>query len=265
MTFEDLRALVAVALAVFLIVLRLDAQRLGAAEYDELDEEGRRPRFLPRLAWYLTGLALVALVDVVHPDAERVLLLGPGLDRGVALAWGLAFALAGVAQAVLLAFLRFRRLRLPGAREYPGAILNAVGTALVDEAAFRGVILGLLVAVGVRPDLAVAGQAVVYVLATRVGAPGRPFHVVVLTLVIGLVAGWVTVQTGGIGAAILGHATTRLAVFATTGHTGMLLAPVGREVEELAEARLPPPGWRVVDEEPMGLDRGGGAAADRDD
>src|SRR3972149_9980181 len=59
MSVEELRAAVAVALAAFLLILRLDAERLGAAEYDEPDDWGRRPPFLPRLGWYFTGIALV--------------------------------------------------------------------------------------------------------------------------------------------------------------------------------------------------------------
>ena len=250
MSFEDLRALVAVALAVFLVVLRVDAQRLGAAEYDEPDEEGRRPPFLPRLGWYVTGVGLVALILVVHPDPGRALLLILGDDRAQVLLVGLLFGGAGIAQAAALAWVRYRHLRLPGAREYPGAILNAVGTAVVDEAAFRGVLLGLLLAIGLEPTMAIVAQAIVYVLATRVGAGGRPLYVVGLTLALGLVAGWVTVLTGGIGAAVVGHATTRLATFALTGHAATM-APRGHEVEEIESVRLPPPGWEVVgDEEP---------------
>ena len=245
MSVEDLRAIVAMALALFLVVLRIDAQRLGAAEYDEPDEDGRRPPFLPRLGWYVTGVALVALILAVHPDPGQGLLLALGDDRAIALTAGLLFGLAGATQAGALAWARYRRFRLPEAREYPGAILNAVGTAVVDEAAFRGVILGLLLAFGVPPTAAIVTQALVYVLATRVGASGRPLHVVGLTLALGLVAGWVTVLTGGIGAAVIGHATTRLATFALTGHAAMV-APRGHEVEEIESERLPPPGWQVV-------------------
>lgn len=251
MSFDEIRTAVAVALAIFLVVLRVDARRLGAAEYDEPDEFGRRPPFLPRLSWYLTGIALVILVAIVHPDPAHGLLLGLGNDRVLVLAVGLLFGAVGFAQAALLAWLRYRRFRLPSAREYPGAILNAVGTAIVDEAAFRGVILGLLLAVGVPPTTAIIAQALIYVLATRVGAE-RLGYTLIFTLGLGLAAGWVTIATGGIGAAVIGHATTRLAVFALTGHAAML-APRGQEVEEIERVRLPPPGWRVIgaeDDEP---------------
>ena len=258
MTVDEIRTAVAVALAIFLVILRIDARRLGAAEYDEPDGWGRRPPFLPRLSWYLTGIALVVLVAIVHPDPTHGLLLGLGNDRVAVLLVGLAFGAVGFAQAAALAWFRYRRFRLPSPREYPGAILNAVGTAIVDEAAFRGVILGLLLAVGVPPTTAIIAQALVYVLATRVGAE-RLGYTLLFTLALGLAAGWVTVVTGGIGAAVIGDAATRLAVFALTGHAAML-APRGQEVEEIERVRLPPPGWQVIGGDDD--DRGGDAGDD---
>jgi membrane protease YdiL (CAAX protease family) len=259
LSVDDIRAAVAVALAIFLVILRIDARRLGAAEYDEPDEWGRRPPFLPRLSWYLTGIALVVLIAFVHPDPTHGLLLGLGNDRVVVLVVGLLFGAVGLAQAAALAWFRYRRFRLPSPREYPGAILNSVGTAIVDEAAFRGVILGLLLAVGVPPTTAIIAQALVYVLATRVGAE-RLGYTLLFTLALGLAAGWVTVATGGIGAAVIGDAATRLAVFALTGHAA-ILAPRGQEVEEIERIRLPPPGWQVIG----GDDEEGGAGGASDE
>ena len=73
---------------------------------------------------------------------------------------------------------------------------------------------------GVNPTLANLTQAILYALTTRLGAPGRDRYLLVLTLGIGLLGGWLTVATGGIAAAFLGHAITRFAVFLCTGHTG---------------------------------------------
>jgi hypothetical protein len=67
-----------------------------------------------------------------------------------------------------------------------------------------------------------------------------------LSLVIGLVGGWATLLTGGIGAAFLGHAITRVAIFLSTGHAGQL-APRGTEPEEVDRRRRTPEGWRVVE------------------
>ena len=59
-----------------------------------------------------------------------------------------------------------------------------------------------------------------------------------LTLGIGLVGGWLTVATGGIAAAFLGHAITRFAVFLCTGHAGQTQAarPGGRGDREAPPA-----------------------------
>jgi hypothetical protein len=66
-----------------------------------------------------------------------------------------------------------------------------------------------------------------------------------MTLGMGLLGGWLTVATGGIAAAFLGHAITRFALFLCTGHTGQT-KPRGREVEEIEKRRRPPEGWRVI-------------------
>ena len=55
----------------------------------------------------------------------------------------------------------------------------------------------------------------------------------------GLVGGWLTATTGAIGAAFLGRAITRFAVFLCTGHTGQT-KPRGREEEEIRSAAAPP-------------------------
>src|SRR3972149_3994659 len=142
------------------------------------------------------------------------------------------------------------RPRRPGSRLHPGAALNAIGTAAIDEAVFRGALLGLTLALGWPVDVAIAFQAVLYALATRLGAPGRSRAMLLMSLVVGVVAGYLPVATGGIGAGLLGHAIIRFATFVTTGHAGQV-RPVGEEPEEEADERLPPGGWGVVS-------RGGG-------
>ena len=53
-----------------------------------------------------------------------------------------------------------------------------------------------LVLGGIDPTVANVIQALIYTLATRVGAPGRDRYMLVLVLLIGLVSGWVTAQDG---------------------------------------------------------------------
>ena len=237
-----LRVLVALALTGLLVLLRLDAQRFGAAEYDEPVAD--QPWFagsLRRFAWYLLGIGLLVAILFIHPAPSTELRLAVG-DRAGGIVLGIVLGLAGVAQAVALAWYHYRRIRFPDVAAYPGALINEILTALIDEGAFRGALLGFLLVAGVDPVLAVLGQALTYTLATRLGAPGRDRYMFGLSLAIGLVAGWATVATGGIGAAFLGHAITRVAVFLVTGHAGQP-APRGREVEEVVRRRRTPEGW----------------------
>jgi len=119
-------------------------------------------------------------------------------------------------------------------------------TAFLDEATFRGALLGYLLWIDTPINLAIIAQAVAYTLATRLGAPGRDRSMFLLSLLIGLVGGEFTIITGGIGASFLGHAITRVAIFFSTGHAGQL-APRGTEPEEVERRRQAPIGWRSVE------------------
>jgi hypothetical protein len=240
---NDLRVLVALGLTLLLVMLRVEAERFGAAEYDE-PVRGQRPSVVRRLAWYLLGVGGVLALLIVHPSAESDLHLTVGDRSGILLA--LVIAIIGVGQAVALAYLHYRRLRFPDISAYPGALANEILTAFIDEAVFRGAVLGYFLWVGADPSLAILGQTVIYALATRLGAPGRDRYMLVLAMLIGLVGGWATLSTLGIGAAFLGHAVTRVAVFLTTGHAGQPPAR-GTEVEDVEKRRRTPEGWRAVD------------------
>lgn len=242
---DPIRGLVAIAITFFLVMLRFEAEKFGAAEYDEPTRDGRRGSFLRRLSWILLGLALVGALIVIHPNPadDLSLLLG---DRGEALLLGFGFGALGTVQAMAYAYYRYGHIRFPPAWTYPGAVLNALGTAFIDEATFRGAVLGLLLLTGLNPAVAVVIQGLLYVLATRTAAPGRGRYMFLLTLVGGFVAGWLTVATGAIGAAFVAHFITRVAVFVCTGHAGQP-APRGQEIEETWEFRRPPAGWRAID------------------
>jgi len=235
--------LIAAGLALLLIMLRLEAARFSAAEYDDTFE-GQAPSLRRRVAWYAIGLVLVAAIFVVHPSPQSDFALGAG-DRPKTIFYGFLYAAIGTATALGIALYRYRRLRFPDVWSYPGALLNAVVTAIIDEVAFRGAVLGILLLTGLNPTAANVIQALLYALATRLGAPGRNRWLLVMAVLIGLAGGWVTAVTGGIAAAFLGHAVTRFAVFVSTGHAGQFL-PRGREVEEIEKKRRPPDGWSVI-------------------
>ncbi len=240
---STLRAMVALGIALLLVMLRLEAERFGAAEYDEATA-GHLPALRRRLSWYALGLILLFVIFVAYPAPRSDLHLTTG-DRLEAILFGLGFGAVGTAQAVAFAWLRYRRLRLPEPKLYAGAVVNALGTALIDEAAFRGVLMGFVLLAGVDGSTANVIQALLYALATRLGAPGRDRYMLVLVLLIGLAGGWLTLATGGIGAAFVGHSITRFATFLTTGHPGRVALP-GHESEDVERVHRPPEGWQVV-------------------
>ena len=238
------RGLITIGLTLLLALLRLDAERFGTAEYYEATRDGERPKARRRIAWYGLGIGLAVAILFIHPQPQQELFLGSG-DRLGAVLGGLAYGLAGVAFAIAFATVRYHRIRFPETWSYPGALLNSVATAFIDEAAFRGALFGLLLSTGLNPTLANIVQALLYTLTTRLGAPGRDRYLLLMALGMGLVGGWLTATTGGIAAAFLGAAITRFAVFLCTGHTGQT-KPRGREEEEIEKRRRTPEGWRVI-------------------
>jgi len=239
----DLRVLVGLGLTLLLVMLRLEASRFGAAEYDE-PAGGRSPSALRKIGWYIVGVGGVLALLLAHPSPENSLHLQVGDPSGILIA--LLLGGLGLGQAVAIAWYHYRRLRFPDVSSYPGALANEILTAFIDEAVFRGALLGYFLWAGAPANVAIVGQAVVYVLATRLGAPGRDRYMLVLAGVIGLLGGWATLATSGIGAAFVGHAVTRVAVFLTTGHAGHPPAR-GSEVEDVERRRRTPDGWSSVD------------------
>jgi membrane protease YdiL (CAAX protease family) len=171
-----------------------------------------------------------------------------GDDRFETILAGLAIGAVGTVLAFAYGYWRHGELRLPPGRRYPAGLLNSVGTAFIDEAAFRGIVLGLMLAADWPAELAIGLQAVLYGLVTRLGGRGRPLGMLGLSLLIGLIGGWVTVQTGGIGAAFLGHALTRFAVFTATGHAGQLRQPTEDEEPDEEIEEIAPDGWEVIND-----------------
>lgn len=251
-----IESLILLAVVGLLIVLRFDARRFGAAEYDDEEAPGWQT-WARRLSWYAFGILLVFVVYFLHPQPLSVLRLQMGESRPAALAFGLLFGALGVAYAVCYAWIRFRELRLPPAHRYPAGLLNSIATAFIDEATFRGILLGLLVASNWPVEYAIGFQAVLYALSTRLAGHGRPFGMLVLSLLVAVAGGWLTLETGGIGAPFLAHALTRFAVFVTTGHAGQIRAAVWeQEEQELAETTAhSPAGWGVAPDRRPGVRR----------
>jgi len=232
------RLMVAVGIFMVLILLRLEAAWFGAAEYDE---PGRKRGAWTRLSWYAMGAGLLVALYYVHPSPHDTLTLLAG-KRWDSLVIGLSLAALGVGQAALFALFHYGYLRLPSLRAYPNAMVNAIGTAVIDEAVFRGALLGTMLALGVPASAAILESTIVYLLVTRLAAPGHHPYMATLAAAMGLIFGWATIVTGGLGAAIVGHAATSFAVFAFCGHAGQV-ATAGNEPEEIEARTEIPAGW----------------------
>jgi hypothetical protein len=242
MDTETVRVLIGAGFFMMLLVLRLDAKRFGTAEYDEPGESRGGP--WTRISWYLIGLALLGALYFVFPAPHDVLSLLVGHWSDVAY-YGAIVAALGLGLAAVIAWLRYGYLRLPAPTAYPGAAVNSIATAVIDEAVFRGALLGALMAIGLPVGWAILIATIVYILVARIAAPGRHWSMLLVAAFIGGACGWAMVASGGLGAAVIGHAVTSFAVFVCTGHAGQVPA-AGREPEEIAVRKLPPPGWQGV-------------------
>jgi len=242
---DFLQYLLFIGFSGLMLLLRLDARRFGAAEWDT--EDGDRQAWLLRLTWYAAGLALGLLIFALHPSpvADLNLVLAP--DRGEALILGLAYGAVGTAVAFGLAILSHGRVSFPQPSRYPGGIVNALGTAFFDEFLFRGVLLGLLLSLDLPDWLAVGGAAFIYVGAVRASMARRGLLTLIVAAALGLVGGGLVLMTAGIAAALVGHAITRFALFLTMGYpagpeSSSLRAPLaGRSATADSGAWLIPP------------------------
>jgi len=252
---DNFQVLLSGGIFMLLILLRLEARRFRTAEFDE---PGRPRRgIVTRLSWYAMGVALVAALFYIHPAPHDVLYLLAG-HRNDAILNGAILAVSGLVLAGALAWLRYGYLRLPAPANYPGAAINSIATAFIDETVFRGVLLGSLVAIGLPGPGSILLMTVVYLLVTRAAAPGRHYSVLVLATFFAAAGGWATLASGGLAAAFIGHAVTSFALFVFTGHAGQM--PRGdREPEELAIWTEAPSGWidaRLVHGAPGNLPAG---------
>lgn len=238
---NELRVLMTLGFGLLLILLRIQAPLFGVAEYLEARPYGRPTSLWRKLSWLLIGLALLVAIWFIVPDpADLFLVFG---ERSRVIVGGVAYAAIGCVVIAALVLIRARSIVFPPMAAYPAGILSAVGTAFLDEATFRGVLLGMLLAVGLEPLPAIVVQTLVYALATRTGANGGDVALLVLAVGAGLLGGWLTIESGGIAAAFFGHAVSLVALFLLTG--GLMDTRPVPEAESSED--LGPSGWDEVD------------------
>ena len=213
---DDLRVLVGLGLTLLLVMLRLEAERFGAAEYDEIGVRGRRPSL--RCAGSpgtSSGCRPGRRACVVHPDAGS----GP-VPAGSATAprrSSAASCSAAVGHRCRPSAFAWLPLPPPAPARTSQPTRARSLNALAHGVHRRG-------RVPRRAPRLPARRRACRRVASRSssrrsctcwrrasGAPGRDRYMLVLSSSIGLVGGWATIITGGIGAAFLGHAITRFA------------------------------------------------------
>ena len=276
---ETLRVLVALALAFFLIILRSEAETFGAAEYDETTRDGRRASILQRLSYFLVGFALVGGIYFVHPDAQT--------------GWASPWATGRPRSSTASCSGRSARSRRSASRTFatvgcasrPPGLTRAPSSTRWDSLPRRGDLPGcraiVVMLVGINPVTAVIFQAFLYTLATRIGAPGRYRYMFVLTLAVGLAAGWADRRDRGDRGGLPGprdHPHRRLRVHRATpaswpgagrrsrrpGSTSTLRPGGGRPTSRRSRGSRPGERGGAGGSVPSGRGCGGAATAGRD-
>src|SRR4029450_10856868 len=92
------RSLITIGLVLLLIMLRLDSEKFGTAEYYEATRDGEQPRIRRRVAWYALGFGLAIAILYIHPSPQKDLYLGSA-DRVPAVACRRGLRVPGVAVA----------------------------------------------------------------------------------------------------------------------------------------------------------------------
>ena len=185
-----------VLIGVGLALLLVDAPARRRAVRDRRVRRGDARRasasLRRRLAWYGLGLGLAVASCSSIPSPQNDLFLGSG-DRLGAVLGGLAFGGDRDRPGGRLRVARYHRLRFPDTCVVPGCPAQFDRHRVHRRGRFRGALLGTPVVAGVDPSFGeFAIQALLYTLTTRLGAPGRDRYMLVLTLVIGLIGGWLT-------------------------------------------------------------------------
>ena len=196
--FDDSRGLIVVGLTLLLVLLRLDAERFGTAEYYESTRDGERPRVRRRLAWYGLGVGIAIAILYIHPAPAdgavprlRATGSGPSSAAWSSLGIGVAQASPSPRSATTASASRTPRRTRARCSTPPPPRSSTRST-------FRGAIFGTAADRRPRgeprqrhPDPALRPD-------DAAGAPGRDRYLLVLTLGIGLIGGWLTAVTGGI-------------------------------------------------------------------
>src|SRR5436305_9954780 len=119
----SLETLIILATVGLLILLRFDASRFGAADYDDEESPGGLRTRLGRISWYVFGIFLIVVVYFLYPQPLADLHLQMGDPRGLVFVFGIGLALLGMGFAATYAWWRYGDFRFPPLHRYPAGIL----------------------------------------------------------------------------------------------------------------------------------------------
>ncbi len=208
---DALRQAIAIGMTVFMVVLRFDQERIMRSDYFQ-----SRSRWMGPLSYYGLVLLFTAGIILILPSGRASLFLVGG-DVSEIFPAMLLFAVVGILNGAALALLRFRALIPLPLEMLPSRSLAAGLNAVAEELQFRSVILGLMIAGGLDPGLAVALQAVLFGLAHRRVWRERDWYFVAVAFLLGYACGMVTINTGTVIPAMVGHFAVTMGIFAFAG------------------------------------------------
>ena len=208
---DSLRLAIAIGMTVFMVVLRFDQERIMRSDYFR-----SRSRWMGPLSYYGLVLLFTAGIILILPRGRASLFLVGG-DPADLLPAMVAFGVVGALNGAALALIRFRALLPLPLEMLPSRSVAAGLNAVAEELQFRSVILGLMIVGGLNPGLAVAIQAVIFGAAHRRVWRERDWYFVIGSVILGYACGLVTIETGTVIPAMVGHFAVTMGIYAFAG------------------------------------------------
>ena len=209
--FDSLRLAIALGLTLFLVLLRFDSERIMRSDYFRY-----RTPWLGPVSYYILVIGFALGIAVILPSGREQLFLTGG-DSDAMLPIMLLFVVIALLNGVAFAFLRYGGILPLPIELLPTRVLGAAASAVAEELQFRSIVLGMLIFARVDAGLAIAIQALVYGLAHRRLWRERDWYFLIGSVLLGWAAGVVTVQTGSVIPAIVGHFAVTMSFFAFAG------------------------------------------------
>jgi len=212
--FDSLRLAIALGLTLFLVLLRFDSERITRSDYFRY-----RTPWMGPVSYYILVIAFAIGIAIILPSGRAQLFLTGG-DTDEMLPFMLLFVAVAILNAIALAFLRYGGILPLPLELLPSRVLGALANAVSEELQFRSIVLGMLLFAdfgGTNAGWAIAAQALIYGLAHRRLWRDRDWYFLAGSVLLGWAAGVVTVETGSIIPAIVGHFAVTMSLFAFAG------------------------------------------------